>query len=630
MTTLKKLAKLFQITGESEQSLEFARQNLCKASAFEPYASFQRLDRLSKGYLTPRDFLNFLKDNGIDTADEFDAKLLINYFDATGEGRLFYTEAACTQRPTYPVGPNEYLPFDVERLLAKLVQKELKLARDAERIKQELASRYDYSLDRLFKDVDDINYNYVDQQNLKRFLIKCGVFPNEATLISILRRFDLDADAKLNKKEFIEGVKPSADDFSKRQTNQKQTLASSRVFSPKSSQKNKSFRSSSKDEENRGNEIRSPTQTFRAKSSLKKKRSSNKSHAKLGESNGKADYTSFQERREEQHDANQVSQLIRSPSQNNYNTAGKENSPLRMKYLQSQNQLLTSHFDGNKSGHHNTLSPGASRLNESLHKSRLNESQFTSSRADLRSPQRDNEEGEACLIYLIRNCFRDLLAIESGLELAKKELALRPDFTLAGAFNFFTGYSQDRLSSDEIFQGFERLGVVCDISDVKLYVERYDADRDNKLGFWEFSNSLLPVETIVRDDLERRRAQFDLSYETKELLRRTFRKLIDAETMIENLRQRIAREQSVSLRKAFDQIDWLGRGFLTNNEFKRSFENYGQRMSSASLSQSIVLRQDQIELESLIRRFNKDKLNGRVSLPEFLEELTPKNPSKVY
>jgi len=67
-------------------------------------------------------------------------------------------------------------------------------------------------------------------------LIKCGVFPNEGMLISILRRFDLDADAKLNKKEFIEGVRPNADDFSKRQLKEKQaTNASSRVFSPKSS-----------------------------------------------------------------------------------------------------------------------------------------------------------------------------------------------------------------------------------------------------------------------------------------------------------------------------------------------------------------------------------------------------------
>ena len=38
----------------------------------------------------------------------------------------------------------------------------------------------------------------------------------------------------------------------------------------------------------------------------------------------------------------------------------------------------------------------------------------------------------------------------------------------------------------------------------------------------------------------------------------------------------------------------------------------------------------QIEIEALIRRFNKDKLNGKVSLPEFLAELTPKVGEKRY
>lgn len=51
--------------------------------------------------------------------------------------------------------------------------------------------------------MDDINYNYIDGANLKRFLIKAGIFPNDKLLVSILRRFDVDADAKLNKKEFV-------------------------------------------------------------------------------------------------------------------------------------------------------------------------------------------------------------------------------------------------------------------------------------------------------------------------------------------------------------------------------------------------------------------------------------------
>ena len=103
---------------------------------------------------------------------------------------------------------SEYLPFDVERLLAKLIQKELKLAKEAERLKQELASRYDYSIERLYKEVDDINYGYIDASNLKRFLIKSSIISNERLLIAILRRFDLDADAKLSKKEFKEGIEP--------------------------------------------------------------------------------------------------------------------------------------------------------------------------------------------------------------------------------------------------------------------------------------------------------------------------------------------------------------------------------------------------------------------------------------
>lgn len=28
----------------------------------------------------------------------------------------------------------------------------------------------------------------------------------------------------------------------------------------------------------------------------------------------------------------------------------------------------------------------------------------------------------------------------------------------------------------------------------------------------------------------------------------------------------------MSLRKGFDALDWMGRGFVTSNEFKRAFE----------------------------------------------------------
>ena len=61
MTTMKRLARLLTHTGESEQKVEFSRQQLCKTQAFEPYASFQRLDRSGKGYITARDVANFMR-----------------------------------------------------------------------------------------------------------------------------------------------------------------------------------------------------------------------------------------------------------------------------------------------------------------------------------------------------------------------------------------------------------------------------------------------------------------------------------------------------------------------------------------------------------------------------------------
>ena len=80
------------------------------------------------------------------------------------------------------------------------------------------------------------------------------------------------------------------------------------------------------------------------------------------------------------------------------------------------------------------------------------------------------------LIYLLRDYFREILAIEGSLDQVKRELAMKRDFTLAGAFNVFTGYSQARISANDFLYGLERLGVVCDLQDARLVVDRYDAD----------------------------------------------------------------------------------------------------------------------------------------------------------
>ena len=97
-------------------------------------------------------------------------------------------------------------------------------------------------------------------------------------------------------------------------------------------------------------------------------------------------------------------------------------------------------------------------------------------------------------MYLCRNYFNEMLAIEGGLERCKRELTQRQDFTLAVVFSMFTSNTHGRIDANELLFGLEKLGVTCDISDSRLLIDRYDADKDGRLGFWEFSNALLPIE----------------------------------------------------------------------------------------------------------------------------------------
>ena len=46
-----------------------------------------------------------------------------------------YLRAAATQRPNYPVGQDEYLPYEIERSLSKLMGKELRLAKESEKLR---------------------------------------------------------------------------------------------------------------------------------------------------------------------------------------------------------------------------------------------------------------------------------------------------------------------------------------------------------------------------------------------------------------------------------------------------------------------------------------------------------------
>lgn len=72
---------------------------------------------------------------------------------------------------------------------------------------------YDFTLQKAFRAIDDWSYGYIDQSNLKRFLRTAGFVASKQELVAILRRFDMDGDAKISFAEFELGMRSTLANF---------------------------------------------------------------------------------------------------------------------------------------------------------------------------------------------------------------------------------------------------------------------------------------------------------------------------------------------------------------------------------------------------------------------------------
>ena len=57
-------------------------------------------------------------------------------------------------------------------------------------------------------EIDDCNLKYICASSLKRFLVKCQIYPNDELIIALVRRLDIDSDARLLRPEFADGIMP--------------------------------------------------------------------------------------------------------------------------------------------------------------------------------------------------------------------------------------------------------------------------------------------------------------------------------------------------------------------------------------------------------------------------------------
>ena len=110
-------------------------------------------------------------------------------------------------RPSRFCSRYESLPYDIERALLDILEKEVDLMRRLDILKRELEMRYDFSSLAAYRSIDRYNDGRINTFNMGTFLRSCGHYASETELLAIVRRIDTDGDAQLSYAEFSDYIR---------------------------------------------------------------------------------------------------------------------------------------------------------------------------------------------------------------------------------------------------------------------------------------------------------------------------------------------------------------------------------------------------------------------------------------
>jgi Ca2+-binding EF-hand superfamily protein len=167
-----------------------------------------RIDRTAEEHLNGGNVLQFLRDNHVMQFTQGDCQKLINYYDSNQNGFLSYQDflqmvlpcedlplrLETSNRPFFRVSRFETLPVTMEVALANVVQQELRVLKQLEKLTYDLERRPDYSALSVYRCIDRMNEGRIDTINLERFFKENGLYLQDRELHALIRRIDTTAD----------------------------------------------------------------------------------------------------------------------------------------------------------------------------------------------------------------------------------------------------------------------------------------------------------------------------------------------------------------------------------------------------------------------------------------------------
>lgn len=198
---------------------------------------------------------------------------------------------------------------------------------------------------------------------------------------------------------------------------------------------------------------------------------------------------------------------------------------------------------------------------------------------------------------------------------------MKSDFNLGDAFKIFDTNYCGHITSFELRNGLNAIGLYPTQEEIDLFITRYDTSGDRRLNMREFSDAFLPLDAYHARNVEVRGSNHrypsyrrdDCFYpHTADEFKQVWRTHLRSVISDESTRQRLQRNPYFNAYEAFNSLDQNDSGCISREEFKRLIMSRGFYVSEKEASE-IVEKMDR----------NKD---GRVSFAEFREEIMPKSP----
>ena len=211
------IADLVLKVAACERNIEVRRQQTCIKKDFQAYVAFSRICRDGSHAMTAAMVHKFLFDSTLDSSQR-DCQAFIERYDQDGDGCLSFKEfleailpkehpdlrAYVSQQECFTISRDEYLSYDTECKLAKLLYAEVNLFEAIVAEKEAVIRQNGLTASKVISLVDGGSSANLNFSNLQAIFNSTGVLPYDAEIINFIRRLDKDGDGVINQDELAD------------------------------------------------------------------------------------------------------------------------------------------------------------------------------------------------------------------------------------------------------------------------------------------------------------------------------------------------------------------------------------------------------------------------------------------